>query len=300
MKSESHRYKLQTASRPYDLFSGIGHVLACKAARVVVATCFAIISSVAITSAETVTLYGNIPDTLPPIPPGDPHHFYPKNASHTMAGQPFVTGELGIVSSVSLPVAVNGSPTGVVHFVIWDDNSGKPGTKVASVGDLDLDSWTGADLEYHLVTFDRPVTGLEPNTKYHMGWETIDTEISGFARSWFTRTTTGSEGTNKAAKVQIIANGNWAVYSNFSSHANENYLVVEILEISPSPLNIDITTATAISWDSQADTTYAIQSSTDMQTWTMAVDAIEGTGERLTHFFTRSAPATFYRVEETP
>ena len=300
MKSKSPSYTLQIVSRPYDLFIGIGHVLACKAARVVVATCCAIISSVAITSAQTVVLYGNIPDPITPIAtPVVGADFHPSHSGHRLAAQPFVTGELGIVSSISLPVAKNGSASGVVHFEIWDDLSGDPGTKVASVGDLDLDSWTGADLEYQLVTFDRPVTGLRPNTQYHLLWDNRDATVNGSGNTWFTRMTASSEGTNDAGKLQIPPGGNWVPRANFV--ANMNYLVMEILEISPSPaLNIDIAPAISISWNSQADTTYLIRSSTDLQTWTVAVDAIVGTGERLTHFFARSDTDTFYRVEETP
>ena len=106
MKSESHRNKIQARSRPYDQFIGIWHVLAFKAARVAVATCFAIISSVATTSAETVVLYGNIPDPITPraVQISGPDIFPSDENVHTLGAQPFFTGELGIVSSISLPV----------------------------------------------------------------------------------------------------------------------------------------------------------------------------------------------------
>ena len=38
----------------------------------------------------------------------------------------------------------------------------------------------------------------------------------------------------------------------------------------------------------------------DMETWEVAVDAIEGTGERLTHCFIREDAEIYYRVEESP
>ncbi len=230
--SESHRYNLQTVSRPNALLIRIGRVLAFKNALVVVATYFAIISSIATTSGDTVTLYGNIPNPIVKIAElrSGPDFFPQDENKHTLAAQPFVTGELGLVSSISLPVAVNGSPTGVVHFEIWDDKSGAPGKKIASVGDIDLDNWSGVDLEYQLVTFDRPVTGLEPNTKYHLFFTNRDTDVSGASHTWFARMTASSEGTNNAGKFQIPPGGNWRP----RGHA-ENQLVVEILEISPSP-----------------------------------------------------------------
>ena len=54
-----------------------------------------------------------------------------------------------------------------------------------------------------------------------------------------------------------------------------------------------------ISWDSQADRTYHIFSSTDLGNWTVAIDAIEGTGERLTRCFIRQESKIYYRVKES-
>ncbi len=51
------------------------------------------------------------------------------------------------------------------------------------------------------------------------------------------------------------------------------------------------------SWDSQADKTYQIHASTDMETWTLALDDIAGNGERLTYCFVRQEREVFYRVE---
>ncbi len=68
----------------------------------------------------------------------------------------------------------------------------------------------------------------------------------------------------------------------------------------PEPLNIDIAQAVAVSWDSQIDKAYQIHSSMDMETWEIAVDAIRGTGERMTHCFIREETEIFYRVEEMP
>jgi hypothetical protein len=307
MKSESHRNKIQARSR-YDQFIGIWHVLAFKAARVAVATCFAIISSVATTSAETVVLYGNIPDPITPraVQISGADAFPSDENVHTLAAQPFFTGDLGIVSSISLPVAVNGSPTGVVHLEIWDDNSGAPGKKVASVGDIDLDSWTGADLEYQLVTFDRPVTGLEPNTKYHLWSDNSDTDVSGSAHTYFRRLTASSDGSNNAGKFQFPSNGGWRP----RSHA-ENQLVVEILEISSSPViitDIDVnkgaeSNSVTLAWQSRPDLTYAVFASEDLQTWTLLNnDSVASEGDQTSYTdeaISQKEPSRYYRVEES-
>ena len=187
---------------------------------------------------ETVVLYGNIPDPFPQkaVPSRGGPDSFPTNVNiATMSAQPFLTGEHGIVSSISLPVAVNGSLTGVLHLEIWNDNSGKPGKKVASVGDIDMDSWTGAELEYQLVTFDSPVTGLESNTKYHAVFDQTDITVSGSGKTYFTSWLADSEGTNNAAKFQVRVNGNWSLTSSFV--ANVNYHVMEILEVSPPPID---------------------------------------------------------------
>ena len=66
----------------------------------------------------------------------------------------------------------------------------------------------------------------------------------------------------------------------------------------PEPLNIDIAHAVAVSWESQADKSYQIHRSTDMETWEVAIDDIAGTGDRLTQCFIREETEVFYRVEE--
>ena len=68
----------------------------------------------------------------------------------------------------------------------------------------------------------------------------------------------------------------------------------------PKPLQVDIEHAVAIGWDSQSGKTYQIHASTDMEKWELAVDSIEGTGERLTQCFIREETEVFYRVEEAP
>ena len=193
-----------------------------------------------------------------------------------------------------------------MHLEIWDDNSGAPGKKVASVGDIDLDSWTGADLEYQLVTFDRPVTGLEPNTKYHLWSDNSDTDVSGSAHTYFRRMTASSEGTNDAGKLQFPINGSWRPRGH-----SENKLVVEILEISPSPViitDIDVTkgaesNSVTLAWQSHPGRTYTVFASEDMQTWTqLNNDSVASEGDQTSYTdeaISQKEPSRYYRVEES-
>ncbi len=68
----------------------------------------------------------------------------------------------------------------------------------------------------------------------------------------------------------------------------------------PQPLNIDIAPAVVVSWDSQSDRVYQIHRSADMNHWEVAIESIEGTGERLMHCFVREETEVFYRVEPLP
>ena len=50
--------------------------------------------------------------------------------------------------------------------------------------------------------------------------------------------------------------------------------------------------------DSKVDKSYEIQSSVDLENWTVEIDAVPGTGEKITQFFTQTVEKVFYRVEE--
>ena len=67
----------------------------------------------------------------------------------------------------------------------------------------------------------------------------------------------------------------------------------------PEPLVADIEPAVAISWDSQAEKVYEIHSITDLDNWTLVIDEIQGTGEKLPQCFIRSDTEIYYRVEES-
>jgi hypothetical protein len=68
----------------------------------------------------------------------------------------------------------------------------------------------------------------------------------------------------------------------------------------PTPLQVDIAPAVVVSWNSQGDKAYQIHSSTDLENWVVVVPSVQGTGERIMHFFIRSDSEIYYRVEERP
>ena len=68
----------------------------------------------------------------------------------------------------------------------------------------------------------------------------------------------------------------------------------------PNHLQADIEPAIVVSWPSQSGRTYQIHFSTDMADWSVAIDGIEGTGERMMQCFIREQTEVFYRVEEMP
>ncbi len=90
---------------------------------------------------------------------------YPENNVEEYSAQPFFTGDLGVVSSVSMILRRRGEPRGSVSVEIWDDDNGAPGSLVAKVGDVDLAT---LPITSQMVTLNHPVTNLEPNSLYYL------------------------------------------------------------------------------------------------------------------------------------
>jgi len=67
-------------------------------------------------------------------------------------------------------------------------------------------------------------------------------------------------------------------------------------EVADSPAVV-IETAILLKFQSALGSTYTVQESTDMDTWSDTLDGIVGTGEELRFFFEITNPKKFYRVE---
>ena len=63
-------------------------------------------------------------------------------------------------------------------------------------------------------------------------------------------------------------------------------------------VEVNIEKSVTLSWNSELQKTYRIDSSTDLKTWTVAVPFIQGTGEEIVRHFTMTDEKRFYRVEE--
>ena len=92
-----------------------------------------------------------------------------------LLAQPFRTDERNtIITSVSLPIGIIGTPTGELPIYVYNDNGGVPGTPVAEIGTIqDVSSLPVVDLEtaptiLEPVTFAVTIAGLEPETTYYV------------------------------------------------------------------------------------------------------------------------------------
>ncbi len=304
-------------------------------------------------------LYSNLPDPLPNFEGVFPH------AGDRYAAQPFRTGETGSISKVRLSLYRRGSPTGDVHFEIWNQGEQVPDARVASVGTIELESLSEA--RGNTVTFETEIRGLIPNTLYYLVWDNVDAQVVDANRSYHVQTSTTDEGTNGAGRLLVTVGNEWRPLGSLlpgrnyqrmeifettvpstvdfstgfdggsivfnpakSTHsvgsevtvtaiAKEGYTFEKWIysdqEITVNPLtitvkeglsltpifslnlNIDIAGAVAVTWNSEADKSYQIHRSSDKETWEVAIDAIQGTGERMMQAFVREETEVFYRVE---
>ncbi|MEZ5328110.1 MAG: hypothetical protein R3F19_23960 [Verrucomicrobiales bacterium] len=321
---------------------------------------------------EDIALYDNIPDPLPNFTQGKSASPPTNSEDSNLGAQAFFTGDLGVVSSVSIPITNNKDAEGIIEIVLMDDDNGKPHSKITTFGTIDLGKlakWP----ETTLITFDTPVSNLKPNSRYYIVHDVsgmVDPR-GGLARSFSLLYQDDSSGTNGADRMLVKVDGELIRLSE--ELPGRNYMMMRVtasvppaividavnngkvlvdatiddLEIgdeitltaqpkegfefekwlygdeeiasnpvtititemgltltaifaeSSPPLNIDISEALAVTWDSEAAKTYQIHRSTDMETWEVAIDAIQGTGERMTHFFIREARESYYRVLES-
>ncbi len=336
-------------------------------------------------ASDEGTLYDNFPDPLPRFiqgggdgvnnsgPPG-PSELQP------LAAQPFLTNDWGTVDEVTVYIVGTPEVGGTIDVVVTEDVGGFPGETIATLGTIDLATltvWEAEPILGDLLTYEANLIGLEPNTRYYVGFDITNMDPIGDRfpnATFFNLFREEDDGTNGAGLNMAGPFGEWKPLSDFVGHAkhmlmrvttspppaivieptdngsvatesdindvvvgdditltaqpNEGYefakwlygdkeltsnpvtititepgitLTPEFAQIAePQPLNIDIAAAVVVSWDSQSDTTYQIHRSMDMENWELAVNNIEGTGERLTHCFIREETEVFYRVEVAP
>ena len=167
-------------------------------------------------------------------------------AGDQFGAQPFVTGELGIVSSVSIPFEPVGTPGGVYHIEIWDDDGedGLPGSRIASLGDVDLEALP-AGMQW--VTFNNPVTDLEPDSVYYLVISYVDAELGTFpngnanVKEFLSKDEAGTRG---AGELLILVAGQWVPASDLLNSPNDIFWLMTIVETPMGFLGHEVNIAT--------------------------------------------------------
>ena len=208
------------------------------------------------------------------------------------------------VTSVTLGLGRRGM-SGQLRFEIWDTtSSGRPSEMLGVLGEIEYNtitevpSWPSAPNYLEEYTIEGKVSGLTPGETYALVLYLVGNDGSAYRYGY--GAVDGPEEYEIMEMWGQELGKPWVPMSTFFNPNIDYYLRAKISGTAPTkPLQLDIEPAVAISWDSQADRTYEIHSSTDLESWTVTVDAIQGTGERLTHFFVREDTRIYYRVEES-
>ena len=238
---------------------------------------------------------------------------FPNDGYPLATSQRFKAGEAGNVSSVTIGISRVGLPGGKMIFSIRqvDESTGHPGELVGILGEIEIDTipevdWCSLPKLLETVTIEGLVSGLEPGIEYYLHMIESEEDLPKLTGG-------GACGPGNVWAFDIIPTPN-----NTEQHIIDwpdeefppgawgpwepNLRIRAKIEGSflnePDPITADIEPAVAITWDSKLNSNYHIQSSIDLENWALAVDSIEGTGERLTQFFKRTQVETYYRVEE--
>ncbi|YCM45750.1 hypothetical protein V2O64_06945 [Verrucomicrobiaceae bacterium 227] len=216
-------------------------------------------SSTILHADEETVLFDNHPES---VDWSTTYYIFP-HAGDRFSAQPFKTGELGMVSSVSFPLARIGSPVGIVHLELWNDLDGVPEQRVASLGDIDLASLKTIDEGGELLTFNEPVTDLIPKSIYHLVSDLTDATFDD-GKTYATPTTTESAGTRDAGCHLVTAPIDWVCVSEFVPSAKYNRMrILEKIETPSDSPQITRFTRTRdiimIDWNSKPGATYTVE-----------------------------------------
>lgn len=119
-----------------------------------------------------------------------------------LTAQPFQLGNHTTVNSVSLRLDPRGQPDDTLYLNLYNDDAGKPGTLVGSLGTLD--SLTVANGGAGIYHFDTPVSGLTPEATYHLVLSHDGTNWNDPSPRIFWRMTsqTGAAGAGQALAIE--------------------------------------------------------------------------------------------------
>ena len=155
------------------------------------------------------------------------------NTEDRFTAQQFFTNGNAVVTSTSFIMQRLGSPTGSLHFDIWSDDNGTPGSQLARLGSLDITTLPTTPTTF---SFDEPVS-LVPNSSYFLVTDAIDMRIPNNNNSFRIGTRTSDEGTFGASRFLVSAPGDedtWLVLGDLIPHIN--YLRATITAVSNTPI----------------------------------------------------------------
>ena len=162
-----------------------------------------------IASAESISVYDNLDG------PQDGGGWWNADAE-TMVAQPFLLGNHDTINSVALRLRRIGEPDGTMYLNLYDDDGGRPGSLLGSLGTVDPRTVTqGRDGR---AVFDTPVSGLTPEEVYHIvlshdGTRWRDPSPRVF---WSLTTQPGASGAGEAlAKEPKFGVPDWHTVRNF-------------------------------------------------------------------------------------
>jgi hypothetical protein len=182
--------------------------------------------------AQETLLYSNLAtqDLIGPRPSSSSEDKY--------LAQQFLTGENTHISRVMVQMLRVGTPTGMVHFEIWDtDDSGMPGQRVSTLGSVDLGSLGPT---WQDILFEQFQDGLKPNSVYYLVANNTETSITSIEDSYRLATAPTDDGTYGAAKAMVsVPNMGWLTLYELLGDI-VSYIRLEIASVSPSAYTLEV------------------------------------------------------------
>lgn len=171
------------------------------------------------TARGQMTLYDNLDLPNDTGAPGGVIGPRPGSDEDRFFAQQFYTSAASVVSSADFLMQRVGAPSGTLHFEIYEDENGVPGSKVDRLGSLDIATLA---TQPTTISIDGSVS-LEPNTPYFLVSDTIDMRIPNPGNSFRFGMRRSDDGTFESARTLVSAPNDletWLVLGNLLSGSN--------------------------------------------------------------------------------
>ncbi|MCH8042581.1 MAG: PEP-CTERM sorting domain-containing protein [Planctomycetes bacterium] len=163
--------------------------------------------------------------------------FFPDAPDQKMAQQ-FLLGDNETVTSASITMHREGSPTGTIHLEIWDDSgSGTPGEPLGLLGSIDIPDISASE-SGGILAVDSPVSGLTPNETYYlvMSFEGISFDGANHA-AWGgaerTAERAAANGGVEEGMLTTLGTGDWVTYQEYGG--GPPFLVYNLASVEAVP-----------------------------------------------------------------